>query len=218
MEREVMRQRIVEVQQRIEAASAGRQVELVAISKRFPAAAIETALSFGLTAFGENYSQELLAKQEEFADESPHRWHFTGRIQRNKIKKLVDHVSVWHTVDSMKILDALARHGSDAQLYLQVNTTGEAQKAGCLPSELPQLVEYGRSLGLHIVGLMTMGPSDGSDPTQAFESLQQVAEKVALSQLSMGMSGDYEKALACGSTCVRIGSAIFGSRPLTHPQ
>lgn len=212
--------RLEEVQRRIVAAAPeGRKVTIVAVTKRFDASVIADAQAVGLRDFGENYAQELLQKASHIdlgpPGESPERWHFIGQLQRNKIKKLAPYVSVWHTIDRPSLLTELSRRVPAAQIFIQVNTTGEPQKAGCDPEEAEALVGQARDYQLEVLGLMTMGPSSGADPRPAFAQLRQLGERCETTQLSMGMSGDYDVAVAEGATVVRIGTALFGPRS-TH--
>jgi len=220
------------VQARIRAASAERPVQLVAVSKFKPAAAVAAALEAGQLVFGENYVQELLDKAPMVSEDA--RWHFIGKLQSNKARKLVAGVPnlvAVETVDSASLADKLAAaaaaigRGSGASppldAYVQVDTSGEDSKGGVPPSEAPALAAHVAERcgpGLRFAGLMTIGaPGDLS----AFETLAAAREAVAKELgmpaeevgLSMGMSGDYEEAIQRGATSVRVGSQIFGARP-----
>ncbi len=213
---ELIRSRLVEIRNRIETVAGGRDVGIVGVTKTFPPALTERALSAGLTMLGENYAQDLVAKADAATAQglSPD-WHFIGGLQRNKVKLLVGKVTVWETVDRMKLLNEIANRSVDPtgeRVLIQVNTTDEEHKSGCRPVEAAQLVEHGRSLGLRIEGLMTIGPTGGQDPRPAFEQLVALADRLELPHRSMGMSGDYEPAVEVGSTIVRIGSSLFGPR------
>ena len=210
--------RLAEVRARVDAARGPDQnVMIVAVTKAFGADVVERAVAAGLTDLGENYGQELVAKAEALERLAPEaatdvRWHFIGGLQRNKVKMLAGRVHVWHTVDRQSLVDELAKRCPAANILIQVNTTDEPQKSGCLPDEVPKLVEDARERGLDVTGLMTIGPTDGSDPRAAFVRLRELGENEGLAELSMGMSGDYEVAVREGATMVRIGSALFGSR------
>lgn len=217
-----IRQRVGEVRQRIEAAAAGRpgRVTLVAVTKSFPAVLVDRALEAGLVDLGENYAQELVGKAEALAagpagpGGAGPRWHFIGGLQTNKVKLLAGLVHLWQTVDRPGLVDAIAKRDPGARILVQVNTTGEAQKSGCEPEEAPALVDRARQAGLDVRGLMTIGPTSSDvDPRPAFVLLRQLGERCEVVELSMGMSSDYELAVAEGSTMVRIGSALFGARP-----
>ncbi len=205
-------------------------VSIIAVSKRHPAAAVEAARSIGLRDFGENYAQELAGKAVEVADtldgsggdqhgsdSDAIRWHFVGGLQRNKIKLIADSVYLWQSIDRLALVRTLADRAPGAKLLVQVNTTDEAQKSGCSVADAPQLVEEAENLGLSVRGLMTIGPTEpGADPRPAFEALRTLRDRLArpqLTELSMGMSGDLELALAEGATMLRIGTDIFGPRP-----
>lgn len=176
------------------------------------------AAAVGLVDVGENYAQELVAKAAELGREpgSPGeqlRWHMIGALQRNKVKKLAGVVAVWQTVDRASVAAEIGKRDPGARVFVQVNVTDEAQKSGCSVAEAPALVDRCRELGLETSGLMTIGPTDGSDPRPGFALLRAMAERLELAELSMGMSGDLEAAVAEGSTMIRVGSALFGPRP-----
>ena len=210
--------RLAEVRQRIDGArSPDQEVSIVAVTKTFGPELIEHAVAAGLTVLGENYAQELVAKAETLTQRSPDvaeqiRWHFIGGLQSNKIKMMGDLVTVWQTVDRRSLAKELAKRRPGASLLIQVNTTDEAQKSGCAPADVGALVDDARGRGLDVRGLMTIGPTDGSDPRPAFDALRHLGSEHGLPELSMGMSGDYEIAVRQGATMVRIGSALFGPR------
>lgn len=209
-------ERLAEIRQRIEAAAAGRTVDIVAVTKTFPVELTDAALAVGLNRLGENYAKDLVSKADDArARGLEPEWHFIGGLQSNKVKSLVGRVAVWETMDRPKLLDELAKRSDDPtaeRVYIQVNTTLEDQKSGCRPDQAAGLVEHARSLGLQVEGLMTIGPTGGADPRGAFDQLNKLADEIGLAQRSMGMSGDYELAVSCGATVVRIGSALFGPR------
>lgn len=189
--------------------------EIVAVTKGHPASAVNELIEAGITAIGENRAQELLAKAEELAGSQEHvgcEWHFVGRIQRNKISKLVDRVSVWHSVDRLEAAEAIARRSPGARIYVQVDVGGEEQKGGCSPGETASLVGAFRALGLDVAGLMTVPPL-ADDPRPHFARLRELAAEAGTEGLSMGMSGDYAVAVEEGATVVRLGTALLGSRP-----
>lgn len=192
-------------------------VSMVAVTKGFDVELARRALQAGLVDLGENYAQDVVAKNRELATdglEHTPRWHFIGGLQRNKVKTLAGVVSLWQTIDRQALVDELAKRAPGARMLVQVNTTGENAKSGCDPTETPALVDAARSAGLTVEGLMTVGPTDTSiDPRAAFAQLRQWAERCEVPQLSMGMSNDFELALEEGATIIRLGSALFGSRP-----
>lgn len=208
--------RLAEVEERIAAAAAraGRRagdVQIVAVTKGFPASTVAGAMAGGLRRIGENRAQELLAKARDLGDRRPDEWHFLGRVQRNKVGKLAPLVTVWHSVDRPELGEAVARHAPGARVFVQVNVAGEAQKGGCPPGEAVPLVERLAALGLAVEGLMTVPPL-GEDPRPHFAALRELAAGSGVSGLSMGMSADYEVAVEEGATVVRLGSALFSRR------
>lgn len=219
VESEVIKARAAEIRERLRAAGdAEGRVALIAVTKGFPAALIGRALAAGLVDLGENYAQELVAKAADPGSVGPGgerpRWHFIGGLQSNKIKLLAGVVHLWQTVDRSSLAEAIARRDPGARILVQVNTTEEAQKSGCQPGETPALVARARELGLDVAGLMTIGPTEaGADPRPCFARLRDLGAVCEVQELSMGMSADFEAAVAEGSTMVRIGSALFGERP-----
>ena len=198
------------------AASGGVDVAIVGVTKSFGPEAWRFAQVAGCDAVGENYAQEVVAKAAEvvMADRLP--VHFIGQLQSNKIKQLTGIVDVWQSVDRLSLLSEIAkRSAQSAHVFLQVNVTGEDGKGGCLPAEVGELSRAAQDLGIDVVGLMTVGPTNG-DPIvtrSAFRSLRALVNEHGLKQCSMGMTGDLEIAIEEGSTMVRVGSALFGDRP-----
>ncbi len=217
-----LQERLNEVRSRIDAAGrdAGRQdraVQLVAVSKTFEADTIRLAIEAGQRIFGENRVQESQGKWPGLKAETPGiELHLIGPLQSNKAAEAVALFDVIETVDREKIARAIAeemkRQGKELGLYVQVNTGLEPQKAGIAPDDTPAFVDFCRGeLGLGIEGLMCIPPAD-ENPGPHFALLAKLAEKCGVKKLSMGMSGDYEIAIAFGATSVRVGSAIFGAR------
>ncbi len=202
----------------VDAGGALDRVQIVAVTKTFPVAAALLALRVGLVDLGENYGQELETKAPQVAerligdDPSP-RWHFIGGLQRNKVKRIASLVALWQTVDRIELAKEIAVRAPGGAVLIQVNTTDEAQKSGCRPHDAANLVDAARSAGLDVRGLMTVGPTDGSDPRPAFASLRSLADQLGLVECSMGMSGDVAAAVSEGSTMVRVGTRLFGTRP-----
>lgn len=221
-------ERLRAVRERIEraACAAGRDpqsVRLLAVSKYQPAAAVRAAYAAGQRDFGENYVQELGAKQSQLAGLPELRFHFIGQLQRNKARRVAELASTVHSVDSCKLVEALGRAArareSPLGVFIQVNVSDEAQKGGCREAELERLlVAVGGQAALRLMGLMAVpqaGLSCGSLAAQfgRVAGLRQAhGGSQRLPELSMGMSQDLEAAIAAGSTCVRIGTAIFGAR------
>jgi pyridoxal phosphate enzyme (YggS family) len=192
-------------------------VQLVAVSKTFEADTIRLAIDAGQRIFGENRVQESQGKWPGLKAETPGiELHLIGPLQSNKAAEAVALFDVIETVDREKIARALAeemkRQAKVVRLYVQVNTGLEPQKAGIAPDDTAAFVRFCRDeLGLAIEGLMCIPPAD-ENPGPHFALLAKLAEKCAVKKLSMGMSGDYETAIAFGATSVRVGSAIFGAR------
>jgi len=211
--------RLAEVRERIAAAAraAGRDpadVALVAVSKEVGADAVVEALAAGQRDFGENRAQELAAKVAAIpaprGEEAPV-WHFIGRLQRNKVHAIAGAVSLWHSIDRADLGETVARHAPGARVLVQVNVADEPQKGGCPPAEAGALADALRALGLSVEGLMTVPPLAG-DPRPWFAALRDLADRLGLATLSMGMSGDFEHAIAEGATIVRVGTSVFGPR------
>lgn len=194
----------------------GVDVALVGVTKTFGSEAWRFAKVAGCDAIGENYAQEVIAKAAEvaLADRLP--VHFIGQLQSNKIKQLAGIVDVWQSVDRLSLLTEIAKRSPHtARVFLQVNMTGEEGKGGCLPAEVGELSRVAQDLGIDVLGLMTVGPTN-EDPIVTritFRTLRELANEHGLRQCSMGMTGDLEIAVEEGSTMVRVGSALFGNRP-----
>jgi pyridoxal phosphate enzyme (YggS family) len=212
-----------DVRARVDAACAraGRsadEVTIVAVSKTQPASAVREAAAAGATDFGENYAQELDGKRGECGDV---RWHFIGRLQRNKAKLVAGRVALVHAVDSIDLARELGKRvaaGAVQPILVAVNVAGEATKGGVAPDDATALARAIAGIaGVRLDGLMTMPPPD-VDPRPCFAALRALRDRVAgefaapLPVLSMGMSGDFEAAIEHGATHVRIGTAIFGAR------
>ena len=210
------------VQGEIEAAcrAAGRDpatVTLVAISKTFPAAAVEDVIAAGQTVFGENRVQEAKAKWPALKARHPGvKLHLVGPLQSNKVKDALALFDAIHSVDRPSLGEALAKEmekqDRHPQLFVQVNTGAESQKAGVLPQDADAFVARCRDrYGLTIDGLMCIPPADEASAPH-FALTAKIAARNGLKLLSMGMSADYAVAIAMGATHVRVGSAIFGAR------
>ncbi|WP_395688449.1 YggS family pyridoxal phosphate-dependent enzyme [Aestuariivirga sp.] len=200
-----------------EAGRAPESVRLIVVSKTFGSEAILPVIEAGQRVFGENRVQEAKTKWPDLKARWPDlELHLIGPLQSNKTADAVALFDAIHTVDRPKIAEAIAqemrRQGRSLQLFVQVNTGREPQKAGVEPELVDQFLSDCRDLhGLSIAGLMCIPPAD-EDPRPHFDLLAQIAKRHGLTLLSMGMSGDYPVAVACGATHVRVGSAIFGSR------
>ena len=209
------------------AVAAGRDpgtVKLVAVSKTKPASAVREAYAAGQRAFGENYAQELDEKAKELADLPGIEWHYIGHLQTNKAKLVARAAHVVHTVDSIVLARELAKRvhalapPRTMPVLVEVNVGAEPQKHGAAPTELADVLAAVRAAPeLSLCGLMTMPPADDLDAARkVFETLVTLRNLhggvALLPELSMGMTGDLEIAIAAGATMVRVGTAIFGSR------
>ena len=190
------------------------RVELVGVTKGFDASAIDAAVAAGCDAIGENYAQELLDKASAIQRLRPE-VHFIGRLQRNKVRQLVDLVDVWCSLDRVSAVKEVAKRAPGARVLIQVDTSGDPGKGGCVPGEAEALVDRAGELGLSVQGLMTIGPTGGSseDARPGFREVRALVDTLGLAVCSMGMSGDLEVAVQEGSTQVRVGTALFGERP-----
>lgn len=227
-----IRRNLAEIQERINAA-AGRvgrdpaEIKLVGVSKKHPPTLIRSGVAAGLHNFGESYAQELVEKADELsALENKIRWHFIGHLQRNKVAQILPHVAMIHAVDSERLARQIDRHaeilGITIPVLLQVNTSGEASKYGCYPGGAVTLAERVMEMKhVDVQGLMTLAAraNDAVDARPKFQLLRDTRDLVSdrlgreLPELSMGMSEDFEIAIEEGSTYVRLGTVLFGSRP-----
>jgi len=207
-------ERLARVSARI--AATGRnpdEVAIVAVTKGFGIDVCREALAAGLHVLGENRVQEALPKIE--AIDGAH-WHLIGHLQTNKVKQAAGRFALIQTVDSARLAEAIAGHAPGQAVLVEVNIARESQKSGVTPDEALDLIKTVAGL-LDLQGLMGMGPSNG-DPTPAFNELRTLHDEAeqrvgrGLPVLSMGMSGDFEAALAAGSTMLRLGQALFGPR------
>jgi len=225
---------IIAIRERIAGACrrAGRpenDVTLLAVGKTFPASTILDAVRGGIRDIGENYVQELLAKQRALGEEAV-RWHFIGHLQTNKVRQIVPGVEMVHAVDSVRLGLEIERRAGEASrvidCLIEVNTTGESTKFGVAPEDVAALA---RALSpcrhIRLAGLMTIGPflpePEGSRPM--FRQLRELRDRLSpanphMRHLSMGMTGDFEVAIEEGATIVRIGTALFGPRPKADHQ
>ena len=199
-----------------EAGRAPDDVTLIAVSKVQPADRVEAVLRDGHRVFGENRVQEAQGRWPEFqARYDGIELHLIGPLQTNKARAAVEMFDAIHTVDRPKLAKTLARlaqeRGESPDVFLQVNTGEEPQKAGCLPAEVDGFVAELRALDLPLRGLMCIPPVE-EEASLHFALLARMAARNGLSGLSMGMSADFEKAISFGATHVRVGSAIFGER------
>ncbi len=222
--------RVAEIRRRIAAAAAraGREaaaVQVVAVTKKVPPELIQLAMACGLQICGENRVQELLAKMPLFPSI---RWHLIGSLQTNKVRQVVGQVELIHSLDRLELARALHKEGMARQreipVLVQVNISGELSKRGFPPADVVPFLRGIEGSTIRVEGLMTMAPLV-DDPEQArplFRELRVLAEGIAgmalfnstMRHLSMGMTGDFEVAVEEGATLVRIGTGIFGERPV----
>lgn len=208
---------------RVQADAGLRQaVTIVAVTKGHPADAVDAACSAGLPDVGENRVQEALAKMEFVR--APVRWHLIGHLQTNKAKSVPGRFVMVHSVDSLRVAEAVGRAatkaGTEVSVLLQVNVAGEGQKSGCAPAAATEVVEQVAGVpGVAVEGLMTIAPFTDDERVQrtVFAALRQLRETLAtpqrpLAHLSMGMSGDFRAAVAEGATMLRLGTVLFGER------
>ncbi len=189
---------------------------IVAVSKMQPDEKIDEALEAGQRVFGENRVQEAqkrwAGRREKFPDLE---LHLVGPLQSNKTKEAVALFDVIQSVDreklAMTLADEMKKQGRDLPCFIQVNTGAEEQKAGIAPEALPEFLKFCKAYGLNVTGLMCIPPVD-DPPALHFALLKKIAAENNLNGLSMGMSGDFEKALKLGATHIRLGTAIFGER------
>jgi pyridoxal phosphate enzyme (YggS family) len=225
---------LTDVRGRIEAAcaAAGRspaEVELLAVTKTFPASDVALLSDLGLSAFAENRDQEASAKVADFGEQRPGaaaRWHMVGNVQRNKARSVVSWADRVDTLDSIRLADALAkaaaRRGRPLEVLIQVSIDGDPARGGCPVPEVAALADHVAGSGeLLLRGVMAVAPVD-MNPASAFSVLVDEVSRLrrdhpAATVVSAGMSGDLEDAIAHGSTCVRVGTALLGGRRLASP-
>lgn len=193
-------------------------VRLVAVSKTRPVSDVLAALEAGFSDLGESYASEFAAKAAELVadpvERRPH-WHFIGQLQTNKVRVIAPFAPLVQSVDRPSLVVELARRAPGSAVLVQVDLAGVAGRGGVAPTEAPALVEQARTAGLDVQGVMGVAPLEGGSAATAgaFRLLRGIADAEGLAECSMGMSGDLEIAVAEGSTMVRIGTDIFGSRP-----
>lgn len=210
-------ERLAKARERIAAAGADPQaVRVVAVTKGFGPDAVRAAQSAGLRDVGENYAQELVAKATALSDPEL-RWHFLGAVQRNKVALLAPVVWCWQALARAVEGEAIARRHPGARVLVEVALTGDPGRGGCRPDAVPALVSDLRGMDLVVEGLMAVAPRD-ADPAAGFRVVRMLADRLDLRERSMGMSDDFEVAVAEGSTMVRLGRLLFGPRPVGRPR
>ena len=228
---EQVAERLAAVRERVRRAG-GDEVRIVGVTKGRPAEYARAALAAGLTDLGENYAQELVGKAHEVGvgggagslavpGTIGPTWHFVGRLQSNKVRSLVPIVALYQSVDRASLVDELARRAPGARVLVQVDLAGIPGRGGCQPDRAADLVERATGAGLEVEGLMGVAPpadharvDDRTEVAASFARLRSIRDDLGLRELSMGMTGDLEEAVAEGATIVRIGTALFGPRPV----
>jgi uncharacterized pyridoxal phosphate-containing UPF0001 family protein len=221
---EEIRARGAAVRRRIVAAGGDLdRIKIVAVTKGFGPEHLKAALEAGFSALGENYADELLAKWDSVKDVAT--WHFLGAVQRNKIGRLAGYVDCWQAVARVIEGEAIDRHRATAKsapgrslppaaMLVEVETTGAPGRGGCAPQQVAGVVEGLRKRGCHVEGLMTVAPFGAPAAARAsFDTVARLCLELELGESSMGMSDDFEQAVAAGATMVRLGTALFGPRP-----
>lgn len=206
--------RIASVRTRMEQAGAVN-VDLLAVSKGQPANAAHAAHLLGLSDLGENYAQELKAKAQALSatDGLEPQWHFIGQLQSNKVRMVAPWVTLWQSVDRLRVAKEIAKRVPGAAIFVQANLSQHEHKAGCSLDEVEELVAHALALDLDVQGLMGVGENDDVATTAAqFTRLRSLCDSLGLAHCSIGMSADLEIAIESGSTMVRVGSDIFGPR------
>lgn len=222
---------LAEIRSRIDelARSAGRnpeEVKLIAVSKTKPVSLIKEAVAAGALDLGENKPQEIVSKYPEFEGDNV-RWHMIGHLQKNKVRHIIDKAELIHSVDSLALAEEINKRaeaiGKIQKILIQVNVTGEDSKSGVSPDDAAELCrEISKLNNVRIMGLMTISVSGYTyeENKSVFDSLAALAagiddmkiDNVSMKELSMGMSHDFDAAIAAGATMVRVGTAIFGAR------
>jgi pyridoxal phosphate enzyme (YggS family) len=198
------------VRERI-ARAGGRDVRIVCVTKGFGPEALDAVRATGEVAIGESYAQELRAKADALAGLEV---HFIGRLQTNKIRTLAPLVQCWQSVDRVAVAAEIARRAPGAAVLIQVNVSDEPAKGGCEPALVAAMVRAATDAGLNVQGLMAVGRTgEPVDAVDGFRLLRRLTDELALPVCSMGMTADLDVAVSCGSTMVRVGSALFGERP-----
>ena len=211
---DVVRERLAQVREKIARIRNPDDLVIVAVTKGFGADTCRAALAAGLRVLGENRVHEAILKMDEVPDAE---WHLIGHLQTNKVRQAAGRFALIHSVDSVRLATQLARVKPDQAVLLEINVAREPQKHGADPDRAQEMIKEIASF-VDLRGLMAMGPSHG-DPAPAFRELRQMRDEAeqrlgkSLPVLSMGMSGDFEVAVAEGSTMLRLGQALFGPRP-----
>lgn len=192
------------------------RIRVVAVTKTFGPDAVRAAAAAGLTDVAENYAQELVATHDAAADVAV-AWHFLGALQRNKLGALKDRVDLYQSLTTPEEARTLAHRTPGARCLLQIEVTGLPGRRGCRPADADALLVAARDAGLEVDGVMAVASPDRAAAAGQFAAVARLADRLSLKERSMGMSGDLEAAVACGSTMLRVGTALFGDRPRSAP-
>jgi len=211
--------RLGHVQDSLAAVAPGRNLKIIAVTKGRSLDLIKTAQSHGLCDLGENYAAELASKAAALAqpdssepERRPIRWHFQGKLQSNKIKRLAAVVSVWQTVDNLKTAGILARRVPGASVFVELRTSPDPNRPGVVPAAVADCVAGCQALGLDVRGLMCVARPGSEQLAEAdFSLAQKLCDSVGLKELSMGMSQDFSLAAKHGATMIRLGRILFDS-------
>jgi pyridoxal phosphate enzyme (YggS family) len=206
-------ERVEDVRRRVERSGGDTgRIRIVAVTKGFGVDAVHAAHAAGLTEVGENYAQDLMAKAPYVAE--PVRWHFLGPIQRNKVRRLAPLITAWHCIDRPAAAAAVGAMAPGVEVLVEVNVVGDPARPGCPPEAVDELVKEVREQPVDLSGLMAVGPAGDLEGSRAcFRWLAGKARDLELRELSMGMSDDFELAVAEGATTIRLGRVLFGPRP-----
>ena len=194
----------------------GDQVEILAVTKGFGPWAVKIASDCGFQNIGESYAQELTAKWSELTQDerdSVH-VHFIGKMQTNKVRKVASIVKIWQTIDRPSLIEELSKRCPASSVMVQINVARNDSQGGCRITEAGDLINKAKSAGLNVAGLMAIGPQGDERTIQAaYKEIVSLADDWGLEHRSIGMSNDLGIAIECGSTMIRIGTALFGDRP-----
>jgi PLP dependent protein len=213
MDAELVAQRVAQVRERIvKAGAAPGSVAIVAVTKGFGSDAVAAAVQAGVDDIGENYAQEMVRKLDGAPPEV--RWHFLGELQSNKLARLTPHVYLWQGLDTITGADALAKRCPGAAVLIEVKLAGDGHRRGASADDVPAVVSHAIDTGLDVRGLMAVGPPRArrQEVQAGFGRVAALGHSLGLRELSMGMSDDFEVAVAEGATMVRLGRALFGRR------
>jgi pyridoxal phosphate enzyme (YggS family) len=214
-----VRSNLEKVRKRIAAAGGDvDRITVVGVTKTLDVDTVQAAIDAGIRAVGENYAQETVEKARAFAEDSDAgrrrpRWHFIGQLQSNKVKLLAPYVDVWHTVDSVKLVNEIAKRQPQARIFVQVNATEDPDRGGCTWADIDDIVEAAAERELVVQGLMGVGPAGEPELSRPFfRRLVTETRRRGLADVSCGMSNDFEIAVQEGATVLRLGSSLFGER------